>query len=118
MKVLVADDTLGNPRMVTVFLEELGCSDHVKVIGSLKDANHGLEADVVIVGGHWLGRAREFRELFPHAYIIGRSPWMVEGAVNFYPWGNELRDPMLPIDALIKEISSTQENPAPPEKLP
>lgn len=111
MKVLIVDDTLGNPRMVARFLQDLGFTDDIKVVGSIKETINEIEVEVIIVGGHWLSRTQELRQRFAHAYIIGRSPWLVDGTEKFYPWGNELRDPMLPIEVLIKEILTSQDKP-------
>jgi hypothetical protein len=110
MKVLVVDDTLGNPKIVRHLLQDLKQVISVDVVDSLKEAVMMAGIDVIILGGRCLSWARELRGIYPEVYIIGRIPWFTEGPYDFFPWGDELRDPTLPLSALIQERLNHQEN--------
>jgi hypothetical protein len=103
MKLLVIDDSLGNPKVVAQLIGDLCPHATVEVMLSPSGLHGCAEADLIILGGRWLDRARELREAFPLAHIIGRSPWSGVGPRAFFPWGNELRDPTLPLDRLLAD---------------
>lgn len=109
MKLLVVDDSLGNPAIVRQLLREIPVLERVEVVSSPKDLAPQMQADLIVLGGRCLNRAQELRRLFPNAYIIGRSPWFEDGPLSFYPWGNELRDPTLPLDSLALEFLAAQD---------
>lgn len=102
LKVLVIDETLGQLSFVKQLLEDL---EHVaEALVVRHPAEICLEdicLDVFILGATWLDRARELRQLFPGSFIVGRGPWQGESGAEFFPWGDELREPSLPITHLI-----------------
>lgn len=102
MKVLVIDDTLGELRFVQQLLEQLERVGEVMVADFPQEVEgDSFVPDVLIVGPRWLASAREFRERFPGCYMVGRCPWQGELEGEFFPWGNSLREPSLPITSLI-----------------
>lgn len=102
--VLVIDETLGEASFVQHLLEEL---DHVRralVLATPEELERfDILPDVLILGASWLGWARDFRRRFPASVIIGRTPWQGEVGDEFFPWGDELRDPTLPITTLVPQ---------------
>lgn len=104
MKVLVIDETLGNPSIIRRLLQDLDLFESVEVLGTPKETIHCTEADVIILGGRWLDWAKELRGAFPEAYIVGRSPWFNNGPSAFFPWGDQLRDPTISLDRLVKKF--------------
>lgn len=113
MKLLIIDDSLGNPTIVRQLLRELAVLERVEVLSSPKDVADHTAADLIVLGSRWLHRSRELRERFPNAHIIGRSPWFEASPLCFYPWGNELRDPTLSLDALALDFLAAQDGQAP-----
>lgn len=103
MRVLVLDDTLKKPDMVSYLLLDLAIVSTVVVSDSLARALENKDVDVVILGGRFLTACRQLREAYPKAYIIGRGPWMKRGDLDFFPWGDELRDPSVPLHRLLGE---------------
>ncbi len=104
MKILVLDDTLGHPMMVSALLEQQPNVSQVVVASSLKEVADQTEVAVVLLGGRLLRYAKELRELFPSAHIIGRCPFIQDEPLNFFPWGDELRDPTLPLTRLLQGL--------------
>lgn len=105
-KVAIIDETLGEPSFVIHLLEELEQVAEA-VVASHPDEfqSYGLIPDVLVLGANWLDLARKFRRLFPSSSIIGRGPWQgpVEG--EFFPWGDQLREPSLPLTSIIPRVS-------------
>lgn len=101
---MVIDETLGEPTFVIDLLEEL------EYVGKAIVARHPDEIDegsflpdVLVLGANWLDWAKRFRKRFPDSSIIGRGPWQgpVEG--EFFPWGDRIREPTLPLTSIIPE---------------
>jgi len=107
ISVLVVDETLGEPSFVVRLLEEL---DHVGLAQVVESPQEALACellpDVLILGANWLGWARQFRLEFPCSEIIGRGPWQGSAQGEFFPWGDQLRDPTIPIASLIPQPGS------------
>ena len=104
MKVLVIDDVLRNPEMVRELLLTVAGVESAQVVERPRAEVRDVEVDLVIVGSRWLTAAQELRARFPSAYILGRCSWSGDAApLNFYPWGNELRDPTLPLTRLVED---------------
>lgn len=101
LTVLVIDETLGEPSMVIELLEELQRVDRALVARRPEDVALVEGADVVVLGASWLGWAKEFRRRFPSCELVGRGPWQGNVEAEFFPWGDKLREPTLPITALI-----------------
>lgn len=103
LNVLVIDETLGEPTFVQQLLEDLDQVARAVVIKRPEALNEVVDfvPDVLVLGSTWLGRARELRLRFSNSAIIGRSPWHGEVECEFFPWGDELREPTLPITNLI-----------------
>lgn len=102
LTVLVIDETLGESAFVVQLLEELEHVAQVLVADFPEQVSlEGVLPDVLVLGANWLGLAREFRLRFPSAAIIGRGPWQGEVKSEFFPWGDQLREPSLPITELI-----------------
>jgi hypothetical protein len=100
--VLVIDETLGEPSFVIHLLEELEHVGLALVASHPEEAlEQGLFPDVLVLGASWLDWARKFRRTFPDSSIIGRGPWQGNAEGEFFPWGDELREPSLPITSLI-----------------
>lgn len=111
LTVLVIDETLGDPNIVIDLLQELNQVGWASVARHPEEVEQGsVLPDVLILGANWLGWAREFRRMFPAASIIGRGPWQgpVEG--EFFPWGDQLREPTIPITSLIPERGRVEED--------
>ena len=103
--VLVIDETLGEPSFVIHLLEELEHVAKAIVADSPEEIPEGnWIPDVLALGASWLGLAKQFRRLFPRSAIIGRGPWQGTVEVEFFPWGDELREPSLPITSLIPRV--------------
>lgn len=103
-KVLVIDETLGQLSFVKQLLEDLEQVAEVLVIRHPSDiCLEDIRLDVFILGASWLDRARELRRLFPMSFIVGRGPWQGTSSAEFFPWGDALREPTLPITDLIPE---------------
>lgn len=100
--VLVIDDTLGELQFARHLLEELEQVAEV-VVADFPDeiGAEGFSPDILIVGPRWLNWARRLREKFPGCYIIGRCPWQGDKVKEFFPWGNRLREPSVPLTHLI-----------------
>lgn len=104
MKVLVIDDVLRNPEMVRELLLTVAGVESAQVVDRPRAEVRDAEIDLVIVGSRWLTSAQELRARFPSAYILGRCSWSGDAApLSFYPWGNELRDPTLPLTRLVED---------------
>ena len=103
MRVLILDDTLGVPRLVQPWLQELEKAVEIVVAGSLNEVLANTRSGMVILGGRFLNATREIRQAHPGAYIVGRLPWSDVGPRAFYPWGDELREPTLDIGVLIRD---------------
>jgi hypothetical protein len=102
LTVLVIDETLGENSFVVQLLEELEQVGRALVADSPELA--GLDSifpDVLVLGANWLNQARDLRLRFPQSAIIGRSPWHGDMSSEFFPWGDQLREPSLPITKLI-----------------
>lgn len=104
MRLLVIDDSLGNPKVVVQLIGDLCPLATVEMALSPSELNGCTGADLVILGERWLDRAKDLRAAFPQAYIIGRSPWSGVGPSAFFPWGDELREPTLSLDRLLSEF--------------
>jgi hypothetical protein len=109
MRLLVIDDSLGNPIIVKQWLQDYGLAEAVEVLLSPLETDPCRGADVIILGGRWLGWAKELRSAFPLAQIIGRSPCSSEGPLEFFPWGDHLREPTLSLDSLLREYLTSQD---------
>jgi hypothetical protein len=100
--VLVIDESLGESQFVKQLLEEL---EHVALALVTDDPQtfswDDLVPDVLVLGANWLDWARELRKKYPSSAIIGRGPWQGNPTQEFFPWGDELREPTLPITSLI-----------------
>ena len=100
--VMVIDESLGEAQFVKQLLEELENVGLALVTEDLDNFSwEELVPDVFGLGANWLDRARQLRKKFPHAAIIGRGPWQGSTTQEFFPWGDELREPTLPITSLI-----------------
>ncbi len=100
--VLVIDESLGETKFVKHLLEELDQVSRAIVVANFDDYSfEESPPDVLILGASWLHMARRFRKQFPVSKIIGRGPWQGDVEAEFYPWGDELRDPTLPLTSLI-----------------
>lgn len=111
LTVLVIDETLGDPNIVIDLLQELEYVGRALVARHPDEISKGsVWPDVLVLGANWLGWARQFRRMFPSASIIGRGPWQgpVEG--EFFPWGDQLREPTIPITSLIPERGRVEED--------
>ena len=102
LKVLVIDETLGEPTFVVHLLEEL------EQVARAIVARHPEEVegadfvpDILVLGASWLDWAKSFRKRFPSSSIIGRGPWQGSVEGEFFPWGDRIREPSLPITSLI-----------------
>lgn len=102
LTVFVIDESLGEASFVKQLLEELENVGLALVMGTPDETTLlDLVPDVLVLGASWLGWAREFRIRFPCSSIIGRIPWQGEVEDEFFPWGDQLREPTLPITNLI-----------------
>ncbi len=99
--VMVIDDSLGDLRFVRQLLETIDGVASVLVAAAPLDQDAEFEPDVVIVGPRWLNWARNLRETYPECFIIGRCPWQGELEGEFFPWGNQLREPSIPLPNLL-----------------
>lgn len=100
--VFVIDETLGEPSFVVHLLEELEQVASVVVADTVDDLG-GLELspDVLILGANRLDLARQFRRRYPRSTIIGRGPWQGQAEGEFFPWGDQLREPSLPLTEIV-----------------
>jgi len=104
--VMVIDESLGEAQFVKQLLEELENVGLALVTEDLDNFTwEDLVPDVFVLGANWLDRARQLRKKFPRAAIIGRGPWQGNTTQEFFPWGDELREPTLPITSLIPKYS-------------
>lgn len=104
MTILVIDDTLRNTEMVRQLLLSLEGVADALVLEQPDSLAFKGGVDLIIVGSRWLSWARELRARFPEAYIVGRCPWTEESSPSdFGIWGDELRDPALPLTRLVQE---------------
>ena len=102
LTVFVIDESLGEASFVQQLLEELENVGRAFVMGTPDEITLlDLVPDVLVLGASWLGWAREFRLRFPSSSIIGRVPWQGEVEDEFFPWGDQLREPSLPITNII-----------------
>ena len=105
---MVIDESLGEAHFVKQLLEEL---ENVALALVLDDAENSswdeLVPDVFVLGANWLDWARELRKKYPRAAIIGRGPWQGSTTQEFFPWGDELREPALPITSLIPKYGQS-----------
>jgi hypothetical protein len=100
--VMVIDESLGEAHFVKQLLEELENVALAMVTDDPSTVSWGeLVPDVFVLGANWLDWARELRKTFPKSAIIGRGPWQGNPTQEFFPWGDELREPSLPITSLI-----------------
>lgn len=99
--VMVIDDSLGDLRFVRQLLEGLQGVQGVQVLAAPDEtAATPFVPDFLILGPRWLGWARRLREQYPECFIVGRCPWQGEVA-EFFPWGNQLREPSIPLPNLL-----------------
>lgn len=99
---MVIDESLGEAQFVKQLLEELENVGLALVTDDPASFSwEDLVPDVFVLGANWLNWARELRKRFPRAAIIGRGPWQGKTTQEFFPWGDELREPSLPITSLI-----------------
>lgn len=102
LTILVIDESLGDPRFVKQLLEEVENVTTALITDDPKAFSWDeFVPDVFVLGANWLDWAREIRKRFPRSAIIGRGPWQGSTTHEFFPWGDELRDPTLPITSLI-----------------
>lgn len=106
LTVLVLDETLGDPTFVVNLLEELEYVGRAMVARHPDEVLEDLLPDVLVLGATWLDWARQFRLKFPSSSIIGRGPWQGSVEGEFFPWGDQLREPSLPITSLIPDTRS------------
>ena len=109
MTVLVIDEELANVRYTKELLEGL---DHISV-ALVAGSPAALELDkirpdMIVLGASWLGSARSFRKRYPRAIILGRGPWYGRSTEEFYPWGDALREPALPLTSLLGPVECQQ----------
>lgn len=107
-KVLVIDETLGDSSFVKLLLEGLEYVAQVEVVPA-PDTKflENFVPDILLLGARWLGHARRYRKQFPSIFIVGRCPWYDELDCEFFPWGDELREPTLPLTSLIPRLSDS-----------
>lgn len=101
LTVMVIDESRGEQLFAKQLLEELEQVIQVFVTDDPGSYRWGDPPDVFILGATHLGWARALRKKFPTATIIGRGPWQGSTTQEFFPWGDELREPALPITSLI-----------------
>lgn len=108
--MLVIDETLSETSLVVELLEELKQVSRAFVVRNPEEIA-GLEMvpDVLVLGASWLGWAKRFRRRFPLCSIIGRGPWQGSVEEEFFPWGDKLREPTLPITCLIPTRARVEE---------
>ncbi len=110
LTVLVIDETLGETALVVELLEELEQVSRAVVIRDQAElSSFEIVPDVVVLGANRLGLAKEFRRRLPRCSIIGRGPWQGSVEGEFFPWGDRLREPTLPITSLIPQARSVKE---------
>ena len=107
-KVLVIDETLGNSRFAKLLLEGLEYVARAEIVTSPEhDLLDNFAPDILLLGSRWLDSARAYRKRFPAIFIVGRCPWYDELDCEFFPWGDELREPTLPLTSLIPRLNET-----------